>query len=550
MAYLGTRGYTITKAKLDIAQHDRIRRELSVAPAATMMGFARPEPYPVFRESTNRFYLPQFYGRKTFGPTTAPSKLKPPIKTNLKFGGSLRTDQQSVADLSLDALRNKGGGLLELYCGYGKTVVGLYITAALGVKTAVLVHKEFLMTQWIERIEIFLPGARVGKIQGPVVDIENKDIVLIMIQSLATKEYPLDLFSGFGLVIVDECHHMSAEVFSNALFKAVTPHMLGLSATMNRKDGLTRVFKMFLGDVIAKRVRKDKIKPRVRVYFYQNPEDENFNNTMFNHTGQVNFAAMMAKICNCEHRVNYVLERIREMFEEDELQQVLTLTHYRAMINALSDRMTERKYEHGYYVGGMKQDELDASAKKPNVLGTFAMAEEGLDIKTIQGLVLATPKADVVQAVGRAQRDPEASPIIIDIVDPHPCFRRQYEKRLKFYNKNNFDVVEINSPKRRKNSNPIKVRKAQEVKKAERVLRLNTKLTRLQQKAEQQKDNMQENEVKMKGERGELSQLEAEVHAAETELTEFRAANHSVACSAAKSAESRCLIISDASDWE
>lgn len=550
MAYLGTRGYTIPKANLDIAQHDRIRRELSVAPAATMMGFARPEPYPVFRESTNRFYLPQFYGRKTFGPTTAPTKLIPPIQTNLTFGGSLRTDQQTVADLSMDALRNKGGGLLELYCGYGKTVVGLYITATLGYKTAVLVHKEFLMTQWIERIEMFLPGARVGKIQGPIVDVEDKDIVLVMIQSLATKEYPMDLFSGFGLIIVDECHHMSAEVFSNALFKAVTPHMLGLSATIIRKDGLTRVFKMFLGDVIAKRVRKDKIKPRVRVYFYQNPEDEDFNNTMLNHTGQVNFSAMMSKICKCEHRVNYVLERIRELFEEDELQQVLTLTHYRAMINALSDRMTERKYEHGYYVGGMKQSELDASAKKPNVLGTFAMAEEGLDIKTIQGLVLATPKADVVQAVGRAQRDPEASPIIVDIVDPHPCFRRQYEKRLKFYNKNNFDVQEINPPKRRKNPIPAQVRKAQEAKKATRVLRLNTELARLQQKVEERKDTMQEEGAKVKAKRDKLAQLEAEAKAAEAELAEFRAANPAATASAAKAAESRCLIIADETDWE
>jgi superfamily II DNA or RNA helicase len=532
MAYLGTRGYTIAKANLDIAQQDRIRRELSVAPPATM--FSRHEPYPVFRESTNRFYLPQFYGRKTFGPTTAPTKLKPPIKTNLKFGGKLRADQQMVADLSLHALRNKGGGLLELYCGYGKTVVGLYITAALGYKMAVLVHKEFLMTQWIERIEMFLPKARVGTIQGPVVDIEDKDIVLIMIQSFATKEYPMNIFAGFGLVIVDECHHMSAEVFSNALFKAVTPHMLGLSATMVRKDGLTRVFKMFLGDVIAKRERKDKIKPRVRVYFYQNPEDEDFNNTMLNYTGQVNYSAMMSKICKCEHRINYVLERIRELFDEDELEQVLTLTHYRAMINALSDRMTERKYEHGYYVGGMKQAELDASAKKPNVLGTFAMAEEGLDIRTIQGLVLATPKADVVQAVGRAQRDPEASPIIVDIVDPHPCFRRQYEKRLLFYNKNNFDVLEINPPKRRKNPNLMQVRKAQEAKKASRVLKLNTKLAQLQQEAD----------------RDEVARLEDEVQAAERELAEFLAANPDAAAAAAKASEARCLIIPDETDWE
>ena len=66
------------------------------------------------------------------------------------------------------------------------------------------------------------------------------------------KDYDEDLFSSFGLTIVDECHHIGAEVFVRSLFKIVTKYVLGLSATMNRKDGLTRVFKMFLGEVLYK----------------------------------------------------------------------------------------------------------------------------------------------------------------------------------------------------------------------------------------------------------------------------------------------------------
>ena len=439
MAYLGTRGYTIPKEHLSVAEQDRIRRELSVAPAATGMSFARPPPYPVFREATSRFYLPRFYGQKTFGPFAKPSKLKEAEKLNTSFKGRLRDDQQVVADQALRALRNVGGGLLELHCGYGKTVVALYIAAAIGLKTAVLVHKEFLMTQWAERIEMFLPGVRIGKIQAQTCDMDDKDIVMVMIQSLATKDYPMDLFSGVGLVIVDECHHMSAEVFSNALFKAVAPHMLGLSATMTRKDGLSRVFKMFLGDVIAKRARQGEIKTCVEVLRYTN-DDEEFNETVLGFNGQINFSSMLTKLSQCEHRLNFIAARVERLVREENRVQVMVLTHYRAMIDALSDRFLKAQIEHGYYVGGMKQSEQDKSSSKKVVLGTFAMAEEGLDIKTLDTLVLATSKSDVVQAVGRVQRSPDVTPLIVDIVDPHPCFKRQHAKRLAFYRKSKFEI--------------------------------------------------------------------------------------------------------------
>ena len=117
----------------------------------------------------------------------------------------------------------------------------------------IIVHKEFLLRQWKERIEQFLPDARVGRIQGPTVDIEDKDIVIGMLQSLSMKDYDINLFQCFGLTIIDEVHHISAEVFSRVLFKVVTKYYLGLSATMKRTDGLTKVIKMFLGDVVYKK---------------------------------------------------------------------------------------------------------------------------------------------------------------------------------------------------------------------------------------------------------------------------------------------------------
>lgn len=123
------------------------------------------------------------------------------------------------------------------------------------------------MNQWIERIHQFLPDATIGKIQGQVIDVENKDIVLCMIQSLVSKEYPSHLFESFGFTIIDEVHHISSQTFSNSLFKVVTKYMLGLSATMERKDGTTKIFKMFLGDVVHKVDVKTNTMSRLEVLF-------------------------------------------------------------------------------------------------------------------------------------------------------------------------------------------------------------------------------------------------------------------------------------------
>ena len=130
----------------------------------------------------------------------------------------------------------------------GKTVIGINIITRLKKKTLIIVHKGFLLNQWVERIKEFCPESRIGYIQGQIIDINEKDIVIGMLQSLSMKEYPQDLFSSFGLLICDEVHHISSEVFGRAMQKIVTKYSLGLSGTMVRKDGLTHVFKLFLGE--------------------------------------------------------------------------------------------------------------------------------------------------------------------------------------------------------------------------------------------------------------------------------------------------------------
>jgi superfamily II DNA or RNA helicase len=296
------------------------------------------------------------------------------------------------------------------------------------------------MNQWKERIKQFLPNAKVGTIQGEIIDIEGKDIVLGMLQSISMKEYPCSLFQKFGLTIVDETHHISAEVFSRSLFKIVTQYMLGLSATMNRKDGLTRVFKMFLGDVVYKK-KRENAKVTVRGIKYEN-SDEEYSSDILNYRKQIFYAKMINKLCEFNRRSEFILKILSDLLVERKNQQIMILAHNKSLLKYFHDAIKHRNLATvGYYIGGMKEKDLKITEGKQIVIATYSMAAEGLDIKTLTTLILATPKTDVTQAVGRILRKQDVDALVIDILDQHGIFHRQWLKRRTFYKKSKFEIM-------------------------------------------------------------------------------------------------------------
>ena len=101
----------------------------------------------------------------------------------------------------------------------------------------------------------------------------------------------------------------------------------------------------------------------------------------------------------------------------------------------------------GYYIGGMKEKDLKETEGKKVVIATYAMAEEALDIKTLSALIMATPRTDVTQAVGRILRVKHERPLVVDIVDSHEIFQRQWKKRRTFYTKNKYTIEQTTSVK-------------------------------------------------------------------------------------------------------
>ena len=326
------------------------------------------------------------------------------------------------------------------------TVMALKIVEMIQKKTLILVHKEFLMNQWIERIEEFLPGARVGKIQASVCDCEDKDIVIGMIQTMYNKVFPQEVYSQFGLTIIDEVHRIGSEEFSKTLLKTITPYMLGISATVERKDKLTKLLYMFIGPKIHSMLRKQEDIVNVRGIEYKTADQE-FNTVEYDFRGNTKFSTMISKLSNFGPRSDFIVRVVHDLLIENPAGQVMVLCHNRCLLTYLYESiMSKGVYSVGYYVGGMKQVDLEETETKKIVLATYAMAAEALDIKTLSMLVMASPKTDITQSVGRILRMKHDNPVVVDIVDSHDIFQRQWLQRKRFYKKSNYYIRYIRSP--------------------------------------------------------------------------------------------------------
>lgn len=455
-SYLGKKGYTIPRKWLDKDDETFLRGDLYVKPeihGANYGAACETAPFPVFRENANKIYLPRFYGIQRYG-TPLRSEVGAGEDIQVTFDKSLRDYQEDIVQVYMNYINKnmcksteeKGsGGILEIYCGAGKTVMALKIVSLLQKKTLIIVHKEFLMNQWIERIEEFLPHSKVGKIQGTTFDVEGKDIVIGMVQTLYDKDYDVDAFSCFGLTIIDEVHRIGSEQFSKTLFKTITPYMLGISATVDRKDNLTKILYMFIGEKIYSIKRDNDDAVSVRGIHYKS-NDAAFNETETDFRGMPKYSTMISKLCEYGPRSDFVIRILQDLIIENRGSQIMVLCHNRSLLTYLHEGINHRNFTTvGYYVGGMKQNKLLETESKQIVLATYAMAAEALDIKTLSTLVMITPKTDITQSVGRILRMKHENPIIVDIVDTHDVFRNQWAQRKRFYKKNNYRIFEIDS---------------------------------------------------------------------------------------------------------
>ena len=401
------------------------------------------ESFKVFRETKFKLYIPPYFGINNL-PWKYEYKFNKGLAApNLVFNGQLREYQISGIKTILEYYQKQNSnaqasGLLKVGCGWGKTVGALYVASILKLKTLVVVHKDFLIGQWKERIEQFIPTAKIGIIQANKFDIEDKDIVFGMLQSLSLKYYPKDVFADFGFTIYDECHHLGAKMFSNALSLTSTKYQLGLSATPKRKDGLTKVFEWYLGPILYTYKRKINYDVIVKCINFRDPSLK----VRTNMYGKVFTPAMITDLVQNDDRNKLIISNLIDLVREN--RSILVLSERKDHLKLLKEQVDKqdqsKQIKTGFYIGGLKQKVLKESEKADIIFATMQMANEGLDIKKLNTLVFATPKPDVEQMVGRILRkdkyeENDLLPLIIDIKDNYSIFKRWSKKRLIYYEK-------------------------------------------------------------------------------------------------------------------
>lgn len=375
----------------------------------------------------------------------------------VRFAGTLREDQKKTAD---EMLKHEIG-ILEAQPSFGKTVVGAYLIAERRVSTLVLVHTAALLSQWKERLEKFLVideklppepvhrgRKRIPQIIGQIGQqkkIRHGFVDIAIYSSLfeddGTGKTVVPYVADYGMVIVDECHHVAAEMYERVLRGVNARYVYGLSATPKRGDGHHPIefmkcgplrFQQKMGEMIARRNFPYIIIPRFTSI--RAPEED--------------FPFLMNRICRHEGRNRMIAEDARALIKQRRSILILTerTEHAAWFAEALknevmqmflligSDSMKEKK-EKMKALGNVKREESMA------VCATGRYVGEGFDLPRLDTLLLAMPvsgESVVLQYLGRVIREAEGKNEIriYDYADVHiPVLDRMYRKRLRVYRK-------------------------------------------------------------------------------------------------------------------
>lgn len=341
-------------------------------------------------------------------------------------------NQTEAVDTSLAMLTQNplgGGCLLSLPPGFGKTACALYLSSKVARRTLILVHTSVLADQWRDRVHAFLENAVPVIVTSQRVpeDIRRATHVIVLLQTIVaqTKRGATAWLENLhDMVIVDECHHICARTLCRVVEVAGARYRLGLSATIARRDGLDSMLESLLGPVAFQCERHEHPNLTVKVVRYKAPHRIGGDG--------LSFVDSINAVAADKERLQIVLNTIVSLYTQ-EGRNIIVLSDRLGQLYDIQRALTET-YEipHHMAIGG-NRDSPDL-AIRPVILATYQFASEGLDIPILDTCVMASPRVEVKQSVGRILRSPGGKPLVVDVVDEDmPILRRQFAKRKRFY---------------------------------------------------------------------------------------------------------------------
>ena len=367
----------------------------------------------------------------------------PGLPLKATFQGELRPEQTvaAIAMLAHDT------GVLAATTAFGKTVVAAWLIAQRGVNTLVLVHRRQLQLQWIERLSTFLgiPARTIGRIGGGRTKATGLLDVAVM-QSLVRSGLVDDLVSNYGHLIVDECHHLSAQSFEQVARQARAKFVTGLSATVTRKDGQHPIIFMECGAVryrdnvrhaVATHPFEHKVVVRATGFRPLRPADPDV---------RVQFHTLYEELIADEARNQLICQDVIHALREG--RSPLVLTERNEHLDSLTKQLTSEVPHLIVLRGGMRKRELDATQARlaaiPTdearlLLATGRYVGEGFDDARLDTLFLTLPvswQGTITQYVGRLHRlfHNKREVRVYDYADLNvPMLARMFDRRCRRY---------------------------------------------------------------------------------------------------------------------
>ena len=355
------------------------------------------EPYPLYEETLTHVGIPRFLGLERYGePNVDQLNEGEPMNPDLKFTWELQNTPQKPQQDAVNAWLNNGcRGVIKLGCGTGKTVIAIKIAWLKKRRTLFLIHNEGLLYQVMDRIKAIIPEAKIGVLRQKKREIEGMDFVIGMIQSFKNVD-PKELDS-FGMLIVDECHHIAAKTFCRAVLKTKCKYVLGLSATPERKDGLSHVIHWLLGPVVFSAERRDITPQKI----YQVEYKDGNQKLIQYKNGILGIPTMVTRMTLDAKRNQLVDTCLKKLFYKNGITKIIVLSARRDHLKQMYENH-KTNYDCGLYIGQLKKNDLESAKERQVIFATFSMANEFLDIAGLNGMILATPASgNLEQIIGR-----------------------------------------------------------------------------------------------------------------------------------------------------
>lgn len=358
------------------------------------------------------------------------------VLTDMTFVGSLRSAQSKA----IDELMQHDIGVLHAPTAFGKTITAIGLIQRRGVNTLVLVHNKQLVDQWQERLKAFTQGIDIGVYTGSKKKPTGQ-VDIATYQSLINRSDNSvhALVKEYGQIIVDECHHLSAPQYEQVLSEAHAKYVVGISATLERRDGHQPIIFMQAGRVrhtiksdrnnqFAQVLDRRELKLEVPLHLSSNDPKP--------HISEIYRWLMLHPIRNAT-----IVEGIQKEVSNGRVP--IVLTERREHANIIAGLLNDLGITHQILVGSMKKKQQAEVMSKLGstqvIVATGRFIGEGFDLPRLDTLILALPvswKGSLIQYVGRIQRDYKGKEEVkvIDYVDAKiPMLLRMFKKREKGY---------------------------------------------------------------------------------------------------------------------